>query len=364
MSSPISTAKSMSNYKLLTSSNYREWVGHTTAQLKREKLWGVVIGRDTQAGKDGDALAAWEEKCEQAAGTLYLSVSEDQRIHLQSIIDDPVAMWQKLELVHLNKRPGARFNAYEDLFSIKKADDESLVTMATRIDQAMLDIKNIRPPKFTIDDLDSELCAMSMICALPAEYATLRSTLLLHDNLDKDIIREAFQTEEINRRSDPASLAALAANSTCFFCSKPGHLQVDCGLYKSAKAQALSSQSSGSKKQWRGARKAKEGTDSSTAGANITESAGNASLRSCDPSDPLCPLVHDAQCDWTAETGATAHMTPPSSLAEGLQASQSPNQAGRQDSGVFSWNWISGVCSCGEWQENSNHAVQQCLACP
>lgn len=182
--------------------------------------------------------------------------------------------------------------------------------MATRIDQAMLDIKNIRPPKFTIDDLDSELCAMSMIRALPAEYATLRSTLLLHDKLDKDIIREAFQTEEINRRSDPASLAALAANSTCFFCSKPGHLQVDCGLYKSAKAQASSSQSSGSKKQWRGARKAKEGTVSSTAGANITESAGNASLCSCDPSDPLCPLVHDAHCDWTADTGATAHMTP------------------------------------------------------
>ena len=45
-------------------------------------------------------------------------------------------------------------------------------------------------------------------------------------------------------------------------------------------------------------------------GAVNPEFAGNASLRSFDSSDPLCPLQLDAHADWNADTGATSHMTP------------------------------------------------------
>ena len=40
------------------------------------------------------------------------------------------------------------------------------------------------------------------------------------------------------------------------------------------------------------------------------EHAGNASLYSIDPSDPLSPLQLNADIDWNADTGATSHMTP------------------------------------------------------
>ncbi|KIJ61043.1 hypothetical protein HYDPIDRAFT_97381, partial [Hydnomerulius pinastri MD-312] len=40
------------------------------------------------------------------------------------------------------------------------------------------------------------------------------------------------------------------------------------------------------------------------------EFAGNASLRSLTPSDPLCSSQIDADIDWNADTGATSHMTP------------------------------------------------------
>jgi hypothetical protein len=43
---------------------------------------------------------------------------------------------------------------------------------------------------------------------------------------------------------------------------------------------------------------------------DVVERAGNASLRSIDPSDPLLPLQLDADVDWNADTGATSHMTP------------------------------------------------------
>ena len=42
----------------------------------------------------------------------------------------------------------------------------------------------------------------------------------------------------------------------------------------------------------------------------MAEHAGNASLRSIDPSDPLLLLQLDADVDWNADMGATSHMTP------------------------------------------------------
>jgi hypothetical protein len=65
-------------------------------------------------------------------------------------------MWSKLEAVHLQKHPGTRFNAYDALFSIRKADDETLSAL-TRAETAMQDIKALRPSYFTLDMLDKEL---------------------------------------------------------------------------------------------------------------------------------------------------------------------------------------------------------------
>ena len=46
------------------------------------------------------------------------------------------------------------------------------------------------------------------------------------------------------------------------------------------------------------------------ASQDVMECAGNASLHSIDPSDPLLPLQLDADVDWNADTGATSHMMP------------------------------------------------------
>ena len=79
-------------------------------------------------------------------------------------------MWKKLESVHLQKRPGARFNAYEALFDIRKASDESLMSLMTRVDTAMEQIQNLRPDAFSLSDMDKELVCMTLIRALPEEY--------------------------------------------------------------------------------------------------------------------------------------------------------------------------------------------------
>lgn len=97
------------------------------AWLRLKGLWIIVSGKEKCPGEDkSEDRLAWLQRAGKAAGALYLAVESEQRVHLNGLEDDPLEIWAKLESVHLMKRPGARFNAYDDLFSIRKRSDESL----------------------------------------------------------------------------------------------------------------------------------------------------------------------------------------------------------------------------------------------
>ena len=83
------------------------------------------------------ALDAWELKSDKACGWMYLSIEDDQKIHLKGIEGDPVKIWDALSAIHLQKRPGMHFNAYDDLFSIRRQEDESLQTLMNRMDTSI-----------------------------------------------------------------------------------------------------------------------------------------------------------------------------------------------------------------------------------
>ena len=118
-----------------------------------------------------------------------MMVEDDQRIYLEGIEDDPVVMWNKLAEVPLHQAPGNRWNAYDDLLSIRKQDGETLEALMNRVEKAMKLCKDLRPVNFTLDDLDKELASMSMIRALPREeYGSFISSLLLVKDLDKSVI--------------------------------------------------------------------------------------------------------------------------------------------------------------------------------
>jgi hypothetical protein len=143
-------------------------------------------------------LEKWEQKAEKAAGEIYLLVENDQRVHFRGHEEDPIKMWELLVAAHLFKKPGARFNTYDDLFNIRKQNDETLVDLGVRIEKAMQTIQNLRPADFTIDKLDAELQCMALIRSLPEEYQHLSTSLLLKDELDKSTILQAFRSEELN----------------------------------------------------------------------------------------------------------------------------------------------------------------------
>ncbi len=108
-------------------------------------------------------MVIWDEKQDEAAGEIYLMVQKSERIHIEAVKDDPVKMWKALEEAYVIKRPGARFNAYDDLFSIRKKEEESLSSLANRVDECITSIQNLRPSSFTLADLDDELRSMALI---------------------------------------------------------------------------------------------------------------------------------------------------------------------------------------------------------
>ena len=88
---------------------------------------------------------------------------------------------------------------------------------------------------------------MALICALPEEYASFVSSLMLIDELDCNIIHEAFRNEQLNRErhsvisSDATSTTALATNPKNVsreFCSYKGHVLEQCRKYNVAKVEA------------------------------------------------------------------------------------------------------------------------------
>jgi hypothetical protein len=177
------------------------------AWLRASGLWRIVSGKQktptvssavTQL--EADTLDAWEARVDKAAGWLFLMVEQEQRVHFSGIQDDPVKMWQALEAVHRQKKPGMRFNAYDDLFSIQKLKEEPLQSLINRVEDCKRRIKELRPSNFTLEMLDDELASMALIRALPDDFSAFSSSLLLMDKLDKSTIHQAFVTEDIQRK--------------------------------------------------------------------------------------------------------------------------------------------------------------------
>ena len=249
----MSSDNTVAKFKPLSNSNYPEWAGEMKAWLMRNGLWRIVSGRESKPADKND-LEKWEAKAERAAGEIYLMVENDQRVHFRGHEEDPLKMWELLEAAHLSKKPGARFNAYDDLFSIRKQDDETLVNLGVRIEKSMQTIQNLRPNNFTIDNLDEELQCMALIRALPEDYRHLSTSLLLMDKLDKSVIMQAFRSEELHRQRQLGQGESLnqakagggkgkmntgkkdpSKDGTCYYCKETGHWRSDCPSLKAKK---------------------------------------------------------------------------------------------------------------------------------
>ena len=173
-------------FPALTPLNWGQWADNMEAYLGTKELWEFVDGTTPRPSPADPAAptatelkdaAEWRRKTTKASGELWLAIEDNQKVHVKEVKGDPVTMWRKLEAVHVQKKPGTHFNAYEVLFSIRKEEGETLPALTARADKAMQDIKSLCPTGFTLADLDKELESMTLICALPADYSNFASSL-------------------------------------------------------------------------------------------------------------------------------------------------------------------------------------------
>ncbi|KIN93804.1 hypothetical protein M404DRAFT_170144 [Pisolithus tinctorius Marx 270] len=233
------------------------------AFLCTKGLWTIV--NDSEKCPDEsktEARSKWDLRADRAAGDLYLALSSKQRTHVEAVQDDPVQIWSTLASIHLQQRPGARFNAWDDFLSIRKQPDESLSSLIARIEDSMhhcntmSKIQELHPKDtsspYTIKDLDNELVCMAMVCSLGDEYSHFASSVLLFQSLHKEKLKEAFLAEELQRKrrpEAPTSETALFSSSSncrcptstpCSFCEFLGHCVHKCQNLAKVKSVYLS----------------------------------------------------------------------------------------------------------------------------
>jgi hypothetical protein len=203
-----------------------------------------------------------------------------------------------------------RFNAYDDMFEMRKRDDETLEDFSNRVTNAMQKVKDIRPPAYTLDDLDQELEVMVMLRGLDENYSNWTENLMLQD-LNVKTVAEAFKMRTTNTRqcaqaetsgSGPSQAAMAVTTSSppatpfvvkkCNFCGKNGHLQPQCYAYIASR-KAYHSVNSKPKEQQ---------------ASHVSEFVGTAAVRLLPPSH--LHNQHQLTAQLVADTGASSTITP------------------------------------------------------
>ncbi|KAJ2926389.1 hypothetical protein H1R20_g10712, partial [Candolleomyces eurysporus] len=264
-------SSSSPSFAHVTSTNYTTWSSDVEAWLISQSLWRIVSGsqkhpelelpsasnnnppsNSTTTSASAAAQAnlreaktlelqdIWDAKSNKAPGWIWLMLDQDQKTLVDGCKNDPCTMWTTLESTYHQKKAGSCFNAYDNLFFIRKSGDESLQSLINRVDGSMKLCQSLRPKDFNLKALDKELTSMVLIHTLPDEYSHFVSLLLLMDKLDTDTVQQVFSTEEIQRCRCAAEAVSIAASTPlqCKVCSHPGHAQSTCCTFAYAQRTA------------------------------------------------------------------------------------------------------------------------------
>ena len=209
------------SFPKLSEANYSTWSVDMKAYLMQKKVWFIVSGEDSRPSPGSPDLRDWLKDKQSASGIIFLGLEDAQKPQVQALLDDPEAMWKMLESLHVFKRPATRFNAYNALLGIQKAENESLPALTARVEKAMQEIKQTRPKAFTIDDLDSDLMCMALTRSLPSQYSNFISSLILLPQFDFPTLKEAFSLQEENDKAQERQHTIVAAAQLATASSKP-----------------------------------------------------------------------------------------------------------------------------------------------
>lgn len=315
---------------LLNEQNYNTWKYQMQARLMQSTVaWLVVNGTFTQpATTEAENLRAWQVGNLQGAGLIFNAVSPNLHPFIFEHLDNAKLMWTTLKDKFSQQNATSRFIILNDFLNIQKQPEESLSALIGRVDTSLQALRASKPADFSLTKLEEELAYSSLIRALPEEFHSFRSSLLLvnGDAITYSKVKQAFLQEEQARSSTAAEMTMKAgssssaqgkrtrgarSNKSSFTpCTYPGcksqnksRHSTECCFTKQKDEAATKV-----KELERRLEKAKIAEETPSENMETAEFAGNASA--FDYIDPHSPLITDAGADWNADTGATRHMTP------------------------------------------------------
>lgn len=236
----------------LGENNYPSWEIDAKGLLLRYGVWRIVSGESSKPS-DAGKLESWLEKSDKAAGCIMSIIEDSNKSVIASAIPDPAKMWALLREKHQQKKPAARFAAWQTLLGLSLKEDESLQSLIARGRTLYRNIADLYPTttgsgekdKFGIEQLGEELTCMSILRALPFdEYGSFRSQvqMQMRDALTITQLEDMFFLEQTNRSqlvSETANAVRASGSSPkCHFCGREGHLQLSCHKYLEAQKSA------------------------------------------------------------------------------------------------------------------------------
>ena len=133
------------------------------ARLRAKKLWSYVDGSFKNPGASSDQYHTWKLAYDAAAGELFGCLEKTQWAYVSGLEDAPDKMWDALEVANFHKKAGTRFNAYDELFGLRKKEEETLMEFGAGAQGATANVVVLWPAGFDIVMVDQEMTVMAML---------------------------------------------------------------------------------------------------------------------------------------------------------------------------------------------------------
>ncbi|PVF97389.1 hypothetical protein CPB86DRAFT_683305, partial [Serendipita vermifera] len=244
---------------------------------------------------------------------------------------DATAMWDALVARYERQDPGSRFRTMFRLLQTLKKPGDSWSDYCIKLDGEGHRLLNLIPTNFDRVRFVAELKLFALLSSFPAQDPT-RSTLVVDQNLTWESARNAVECLQSTLPSgtapDSATVAETAAAAltaskklTCDFCKYTGHPITQCRiariysmLFQKERSEGIRRDpnsgnittntrpsNSGGNRSSTNTRRHREHVRNADEETSEAETAGNASLSS--------PLTNTSTDTWTADSGASKHMT-------------------------------------------------------
>lgn len=231
--------------KLDGTANFKLWKFHVMAVLRGKDLETVVDGKyakpaETAATKDQNE---WRQKDGKATAILFGSLAAEQKL-LVIACKSAKEIMDKLESIHEKKSDVRIMMLYEQYFSLKMRDDESIASYVARTTQLAAEIEDQEENEKLSDNI--KMCRI--VSGLTDKFNNFRTvwynvkesrnldTLMAKLQLEEDSIgrakestsEAAFVASNVKLKKKKLSKAERKKNSTCHVCGQKGHWKSDC----------------------------------------------------------------------------------------------------------------------------------------